>query len=154
MSLPVFILYAVPALFMAWVGYEIPALSMDDKLKYLLYSLCVLVTFVFKYYVDSMFKSGERRKAEDENSKKEKKIKSLDKQVSDLQSDMRIRELEHAEAYQSIEGKLSAHLKINNKCKENERLWSGVQTVSDDVISLMKEAMKESKRASNRTNRK
>jgi len=154
MSFSVFILYAVPALFMAFIGYEIPTWSVDDKFKYIIYALCVLLTFVFKFYVDNAFKSGERKRVREEDEKKDRKIKSLEKQVSDLESDMRIRELEHAEAYQAIEGKLSSHLKVNSKCTENERLWSGVQTVSDEIISRMKDSMNESKKSRNKPNKK
>jgi len=154
MSFSVFFLYAVPALFMAWIGYAIPTWSVDDKFKYIIYALCVLLTFVFKFYADSAFKSGERKRAKDEDLKKDRRIKSLEKQVSDLESDMMIRELEHAEAYQTIEGKLSSHLKVNSKCKENEKLWSGVQTVSDDIISRMRDSMNESKKSRSKPNRK
>lgn len=154
MSFSVFILYAVPALFMAWIGYAIPTWNVDDKFKYIIYALCVLLTFVFKFYVDSAFKSGERKNTKDEELKRDKRIRALEKQVDDLESEIRIRELEHAEAYQNIEGKLSSHLKVNSKCKENEELWSGVQTVSVDIISLMKDSMNESKKSRSKTNRK
>jgi len=61
MSFSVFILYAVPALFIAYIGYEIPMLEIDDKFKYLIYSIAVLITFVFKFYADYAFKASDRR---------------------------------------------------------------------------------------------
>jgi len=156
MNISVFILYAIPAVFIAWIGYEIPTWSMEDKFKYLIYSLCVLITFVFKYYADYLFKSGERNKREEDSKLRDEKISSLESQINDLEFKIRIRELEHAEAYQNIETKLSSHLKKNSKCKENENLWSGVQIVSDEVILLVKDSMNESKKIHKpkRTNRK
>ncbi|PCP09229.1 hypothetical protein CP994_04235 [Enterobacter hormaechei] len=56
MNLAAFLLYAVPALFMTASGSYIPTLEVSQSWKFTIYVLCVLLTFVYKFYADDFFK--------------------------------------------------------------------------------------------------
>jgi len=154
MPISFFISYALPALFMAVAGYFIPESGLTGAQQYLAYTLCVLLTFVFKYYIDIFFKRGERKEVEEEKKEKEKQIKSLEKENARLADEMINMELDHVNELSSIERTLNSHLKTNYKCVENESLWVSI----DGVIKIV-EVLTDSSRAKigkgkNRTNRK
>jgi hypothetical protein len=147
MPLSSFILYAIPAIFMAGAGYFIPTIDIAKAYQYLSYTLCVLLTFVFKYYADAYFKKNETTKAAT-------KIRALESENKRLSDELAAQQLEHANELSAIERRLNDNLKTNYKCTENESLWSGVDEVIKSVEQLSDNARNKMAKSKNRTNRK
>lgn len=147
MPLSSFILYAVPAAFMAGAGYFIPTIDIAKAYQYLSYTLCVLLTFVFKYYADAYFKRNETKKSAT-------RISDLESENKRLSDDLVSQQLEHANALSAIERRLNDNLKTNYKCTENENLWSGVDEVIKSVGQLSDNARNKMAKSKIRTNRK
>lgn len=154
MPISFFISYALPALFMACAGYYIPKTGLGEKEQYLAYTLCVLLTFVFKYYIDIFFKRKEKAQSDSEKKESARKITSLEKEVSRLNDEITNRELDHANELNSIERHLNNHLKTNYKCEENETLWVGVDSVIKTVETLSDSSRAKITKGKERANRK
>lgn len=147
MPLSAFILYALPAIFMAATGYIIGDSTLAKNYQYLAYTLCVLLTFVFKYYADNYFKKNEKEAVASQ-------IKQLENENKRLTDEITSQQLEHANHLSFIERKLNDNLKTNYKCVENEHLWTGINVVIKSVEELSDNARNKMNKSKSRTNRK
>lgn len=154
MSISSFLLYAIPALFMALVGNYIPTTELEKSHQYLAYTLCVLLTFVFKYHVDMKLKEKDKENERAAITELNEKIESLETENQKLSDDIINKEMDHANHLNSIERKLNEHLKRNYKCAENESLWTGINRVVGSVEKLANTSRESIASKKGKTNKK
>ncbi|EMW0512701.1 hypothetical protein ACVD54_003317 [Enterobacter mori] len=129
MNLAAFLLYAVPALFMTASGSYIPTLEVSQSWKFTIYVLCVLLTFVYKFYADDFFKKKERRDQVYQDNINKQELVRLKKEKESLENLLMQKTLEHGQELNNFVRKINRHLKTNIKNGNNDLLWTAVDSV-------------------------
>ena len=111
MNLAAFLLYAVPALFMTASGSYIPTLEVSQSWKFTIYVLCVLLTFVYKFYADDFFKKKERRDQAYQDNINKQELVRLKKEKESLENLLMQKTLEHGQELNNFVRKINRHLK-------------------------------------------
>lgn len=150
MTIYTFLSYAIPAIFMASVGFYIPKSTWPSNIQFLVYTLSVMLTFFAKYYFDLFFNKEKNRKKKEITTRLEKRISKLEKENISLRDDLIKCKLEHIDEVMRIERSLNTQLKTNYKSNNNENLWAGI----DDIIKTIECVSIESKIGGVKTNLK
>ncbi len=129
MTIYTFLSYAVPAIFMAAVGFYIPKTTWPSNIQFLIYTLSVMLTFVAKYYFDLFCNKEKNRKEKEITTRLEKKISKIEKENISLKDELIKCKLEHIDEMMRIERSLNAQLKTNYKSNNNENLWTGIDAI-------------------------
>ncbi len=129
MTIYTFLSYAVPAIFMAAVGFYIPKTTWPSNIQFLIYTLSVMLTFVAKYYFDLFCNKEKNRKEKEITTRLEKKISKIEKENISLKDELIKCKLEHIDEMMRIERSLNAQLKTNYKSDNNENLWTGIDAI-------------------------
>lgn len=129
MTIYTFLSYAVPAIFMAAVGFYIPKATWPSNIQFLIYTLSVMLTFVAKYYFDLFCNKEKNRKEREITTRLEKKISKIEKENISLRDELIKCKLEHIDEVMRIERSLNAQLKTNYKSNNNENLWTGIDAI-------------------------
>lgn len=129
MTIYTFLSYAVPAIFMAAVGFYIPKTTWPSNIQFLIYTLSVMLTFVAKYYFDLFCNKEKNRKEKETTTRLEKKISKIEKENISLKDELIKCKLEHIDEMMRIERSLNAQLKTNYKSNNNENLWTGIDAI-------------------------
>lgn len=129
MTIYTFLSYAVPAIFMAAVGFYIPKTTWPSNIQFLIYTLSVMLTFVVKYYFDLFCNKEKNRKEKEITIRLEKKISKIEKENISLKDELIKCKLEHIDEVMRIERSLNAQLKTNYKSNNNENLWTGIDAI-------------------------
>lgn len=129
MTIYTFLSYAVPAIFMAVVGFYIPKATWPSNIQFLIYTLSVMLTFVAKYYFDLFCNKEKNRKEKEITTRLEKKISKIEKENISLRDELIKCKLEHIDEVMRIERSLNAQLKTNYKSNNNENLWTGIDAI-------------------------
>lgn len=129
MTIYTFLSYAVPAIFMAAVGFYIPKATWPSNIQFLIYTLSVMLTFVAKYYFDLFCNKEKNRKEKEITTRLEKKISKIEKENISLRDELIKCKLEHIDEVMRIERSLNAQLKTNYKSNNNENLWTGIDAI-------------------------
>jgi len=171
MNLSFLLQYAIPALISTIVLAILSALEIPESIKFTLYGISLVGTFVLKAYIDKKFKEGEVQKAEDDAKEKEREhseliiklegeIRSKDKKISNvnsriemLENELRMLKIEHVQELHQLERSMSKQLNTNAKCIENANLWGGVESVLIQISKMSDKSLEKSKQTS-LTNRK
>ncbi|WP_421198282.1 hypothetical protein [Aeromonas enteropelogenes] len=129
MTIYTFLSYAIPAIFMAAVGFYIPQTTWPSNVQFLIYTLSVMSTFVAKYYFD-LFCNKEKTAGEIKTKTQlEKKIAKIERENLSLRDELMKCKLEHIDEVIRIERDLNTQLKTNYKSDSNETLWTGINNV-------------------------
>lgn len=129
MTIYTFLSYAVPAIFMAAVGFYIPKATWPSSIQFLIYTLSVMLTFVAKYYFDLFCNKEKNRKEKEITTRLEKRISKIEKENISLRDELIKCKLEHIDEVMRIERSLNAQLKTNYKSNNNENLWTGIDAI-------------------------
>ncbi|MDE4077383.1 hypothetical protein PWP92_24350, partial [Enterobacter hormaechei subsp. xiangfangensis] len=94
-----------------------------------IYVLCVLLTFVYKFYADDFFKKKERRDQAYQDNINKQELVRLKKEKESLENLLMQKTLEHGQELNNFVRKINRHLKTNIKNGNNDLLWTAVDSV-------------------------
>lgn len=157
MNFSFLIQYAVPTIFLAGIVAILGSTGIADSLKFTIYGICLVGTFVFKAFVDKKFKKNETAALEKEKITTLKKISTLESRVEELEYEIHKEKIDHTQTLHQIERNLNRHLTTNTKCAENLALWSGMERTLNQIAKMSDTALEKSKensKSNKRTNKK